>query len=86
MINLACCSDRGPHMQALFVPVYVLFNKSVTSVNRSRVFFTGAWLGPSGEVERHQDHSPTFTPPQCLLGMLGTVFVVTSCVLVVWGI
>jgi len=68
------------------VSVYVLFNKSVTSVKRKRVFFAGAWLGPSGEVERHQDHSPTFTSPQCLLGMLGTVIVVTSCVLPVWGI
>jgi len=60
------------------VPVYVLFNKSVTSVKRKRGLFTGAWLGPSGEVERRQDHTPTFTLPQRLLGMLGTVFVVTS--------
>ena len=68
------------------MPLYVLFNKTLLSVKRKRVFFTGAWLGPSGEVERRQDYNPTVISLQCLLGMLGTVFAVTSCVLVVWGI
>jgi len=66
--------------------VYVLFNKTVNSVQRKRSFFTVAWLGPRGEVERHQDYSPTFISPQSLLGTLGTVFAFAICVLVVRGI